>query len=181
MKNRTRVRGAQRGRSGQDALPSVAAPDVTALLRAWTDGDAGAFDELVHSDRLEVTTVDVRTGETLPHAEVMRDRLAVPQGPNLRISRDGRTIVYSDSRLLRTCFWSRESDSADRTAPSSRRSSAVDMNRPDRMRAWQSHTQADPAPVAPSVDSHRRATPIAKTLPIGCRSLSPSASFRCGA
>jgi hypothetical protein len=51
-----------------------------------------------------VTRVDVKSGTTQPHAEVMRDPLAERPGINLRISGEGKTIVCSDTRILSSLF-----------------------------------------------------------------------------
>ena len=73
-------------------------------IRQWTEDGRRVFVLTIHDDRLVLTTADVNTGETRPHAEVARDRLAVRSSPFLSISRDGRTIVYSDTRLQSDLF-----------------------------------------------------------------------------
>jgi serine/threonine protein kinase len=74
------------------------------VIRQWTDDGRQVFVLTLHHDRWVLTRVDVETGLSIRHAEVMRDRLAERPGPDLRVSRDGRTIVYSDSRLLSSLF-----------------------------------------------------------------------------
>ena len=73
-------------------------------IRQWSDDGRHVFVLTVLNDRAVLTTVDVNTGRTLPHAQVMRDRMAIGTGYSVHISRDGRTIVYSDNRILSNLF-----------------------------------------------------------------------------
>ncbi len=74
------------------------------FIRQWSDDGRSVFVVTLHDDRWVLTNVDVKTGKTVPHAEVMRDRLAQRPGVDLRISSDGRTIAYSDSRYVSSLF-----------------------------------------------------------------------------
>jgi hypothetical protein len=75
------------------------------LIRQWSDDGAYLFVVTPLDDRAMLTKVDVKTGTAVPHADIMRDRLAEAlRGFDIRISRDGRTIVFSDTRYLSSLF-----------------------------------------------------------------------------
>ena len=87
--------------------PSVRLPFTlqrNQLIRQWTDDGRQVFVVALLDDRWLVTRVDVTTGVPQPHAEVRRDPLAERPGINFRVSRDGRTIVFSDTRILSSLF-----------------------------------------------------------------------------
>jgi hypothetical protein len=74
------------------------------FIRQWSADGRQVFVLTLHDDRSVVTRVDLETGQHTPHVEIGRDRLAEPPGPDLRISRDGRTIVYTDGRVSSTLY-----------------------------------------------------------------------------
>jgi serine/threonine protein kinase len=74
------------------------------FIRQWSADGRQVFVLTLHDDRWLVTRVDVETGQQTRHLEVLRERLAERPGPDLRISRDGRTVVYTDGRLSSSLF-----------------------------------------------------------------------------
>jgi serine/threonine protein kinase len=74
------------------------------IVRQWSADGRHVFVVTLLEDRWVVTRVEVATGSAQAHAEVMRDPLAERPGMNLRISRDGRMIVFSDTRILSALF-----------------------------------------------------------------------------
>jgi eukaryotic-like serine/threonine-protein kinase len=75
------------------------------IIRQWTNDGREVFVLTPEEHRWVLTAVDVKTGRSRPHAEIARDPLAERPGPNLRISRDGRTIVGSDTRFQSSLFF----------------------------------------------------------------------------
>jgi serine/threonine protein kinase len=73
-------------------------------IRQWSDDGRSVFVATQNDDKWVLTTLDVASGKALPHVEVMRDRLAQLPAGTLRISSDGRTIAYSDSRTASSLF-----------------------------------------------------------------------------
>jgi hypothetical protein len=73
-------------------------------IKEWSDDGQHLFMLTLHDERAELTRVDVKTGQMRLHADVTRDRMALRSGYSVFISRDGRTIVYSDTRVRSDLF-----------------------------------------------------------------------------
>jgi eukaryotic-like serine/threonine-protein kinase len=71
-------------------------------IRQWSDDGQQVFVATHSDERWVVTRINVNTGRILPHAEI--NRKAGSLLPFLRISRDGRTIVYTDTRTDSALF-----------------------------------------------------------------------------
>ena len=73
-------------------------------IRQWSEDGRSVYVATQNDDKWVLSIVDVTTGKALPHTEVIRDRLAQYPPGALRISSDGRTVAYSDSRTVSSLF-----------------------------------------------------------------------------
>jgi hypothetical protein len=74
------------------------------FIRQWSADGREIFIITTHHDRTAITRIDIKTGASLPHGEIVPNRPAARLGPSLRVSRDGHTIVYTDNRTLSALF-----------------------------------------------------------------------------
>jgi Tol biopolymer transport system component len=66
-------------------------------IKQWSEDGRQLFVATREDNRWVLARVDINTGRTSPHLELKRDQVGSFL-PWLRISRDGGTIVYTDSR-----------------------------------------------------------------------------------
>jgi hypothetical protein len=84
-------------------LPFTLLPNQ--FIRQWSTDGQHVFVLTLGDDRWVFTRVDTKTGRTLPHREVMRDRMEDGMfGWFVRISRDGGTIVGTGHRRVSDLF-----------------------------------------------------------------------------
>ena len=75
------------------------------FIRQWSADGRQVFMLTLRGDRWVVTRVDLATGSTQLHREVMRDPLEDPMfGSSMRISRDGAVIAGTSNRTVSSLF-----------------------------------------------------------------------------
>ena len=76
----------------------------TQFIRQWTDDGREVYVLTIGTDRDVIEKIDLRTGRVTPHLELKRDPATRQFRSASRISRDGRTLMYTEVRYNSTLY-----------------------------------------------------------------------------